>query len=88
EKPFPVPEGLSLSQPEYNVFSGLVYLSMGLYIFFSACKSYFKDQIMTPPKKKKKVLKALLEKAKGKVQPEPVPQLEPNKYSIDDVIGE
>ena len=53
-----------------------------------ASLSYFWDQIMTPPKKKKSIFKAVYEKFTEKIQTAPAPQLEPTRYSIDDVVGE
>lgn len=60
----------------------------GCYFVCSPSESYFADQIMTPPKKKKSVFKTIYEKITGKLQPATQPQLEPAKYqSIDDIVG-
>ena len=73
---------------EKNTLWTIINLALGTYYVFRPSESYFRDQIMTPPKKKKKVLKTLYEKVTGKFQPAPAPQLEPTKYqSIDDVVG-
>ncbi len=76
------------SNEEQNTLMMCVGLAWGCYYVCYPSESYFKDQIMTPPKKKKSVLKTLYQKVTGKIQPAPQPQLEPTKYqSIDDVVG-
>ena len=69
---------------------GLMYTTLSAYEIFFLSEKYFQDQIMTPPKKKKSVLKTLYEKLTGKIPA--VPQLQPvkpNRYqSIDNVVGE
>ncbi len=75
------------SSEEHNALGTMISLALGIYFVFDASESYFLDQIMAPPKKKKSVLKTLYEKVTGKIQPTPAPQLEPTKYqSIDDII--
>jgi len=86
------PELSPLSSQEYNLFGALIMASFLSSNLFRVCKSYFQDQIMTPPKKKKKVLKTLYQKVKGKARAVQVPQLEPVKeptkcQSIDDLAG-
>ena len=83
------PEGLALSSEEYNLFNSLMWASGFISNIFETSKQYFLDQIMTPPKKKKSVLKAIAEKVKGKLQAAPQPQLAPTKYqSIDRLVGD
>ncbi len=84
-----VPETLKpLSQDNYNILGGLYGLALASMVFFVASTDYFSEQIMTPPQKKKSVLKAITEKVTAKLQPAYVPQLEEAKYqSIDDVVG-
>lgn len=69
---------------------GLLGIALGASVLNIAVSSYFQDQILTPPKKKKSVFKTFYEKVTGKLQPAP-PQLEPvrpNKYqSIDDLVA-
>lgn len=85
---------LSASEPESTPYKGhfsvigLYGIALSLLYFSQASKSYFQDQIMTPPKKKKSVLKSLYEKAMGKFQTVPVPQSGLTKHqSIDDLIA-
>lgn len=84
------PVNTSLSLEEYHSLSSLVGVSLLGFHIFATAKEYFLDQIITPPKKKKSVLKTLYEKVKGKVPA--VPQLDsvkPTGYqSIDEVVGE
>lgn len=72
------------SSEEHNTLWMLISLAFGSYFICHPSESYFSDQIMTPPKKKKKVLKTLYEKVTGKFQAAPVPQSEPNKYLFVD----
>ena len=85
-----VPESLKISQEQYNLLNGLNHSFYTSTHVFLTSTFYFTDQIMTPPKKKKSVLKTLYEKITGKIPA--VPQLEPVKptryQSIDEVIGE
>ena len=87
-----VPESLKISQEQYHLLNGLDRSFYASTHVFLTSTLYFADQIMTPPKKKRSVLKTLYEKAKGKLEPVSVPQLEPVKptryQSIDEVIGE
>jgi len=85
----PPPESSSLSSEEYDLFSSLTLTSMFAFHIFKTSTDYFLDQIMTPPAKKKSVLKTLYEKVTGKLQVTPVLQLEPNKYhTIEDIVGD
>jgi len=85
------PESLTLSPEQYTNLGRLLGACVMLGLQFEICKDYFLDQIMTPPKKKKSVLKSLYEKATEKLQPAPVPQLvpiKPNRHqSIDNIVG-
>ena len=85
-----ITEKSPISQEEFNQLGGLAAIATFCGYIFWGMKSYFQDQIMTPPKKKKSVLKSLSEKATEKIQPAPVPQLEPvkpTKYqSIDNIV--
>ncbi|MDO8510604.1 MAG: hypothetical protein Q7S55_00400 [Nanoarchaeota archaeon] len=66
--------------------TGLMMALGALNILSVASLTYFWDQIMTPPTKKKSVLKTWYEKVMGKVPA--VSQLEPTKYtSIDDLVA-
>lgn len=86
------PAYLQISDEKYNALSSLVFACYSAVSFFGFSALYFLDQIPTPPKKKKSVFKTLYEKVAGKLQPAPVPQLQPAKptryQSIDDMLGE
>jgi len=81
-----VPSKTSLSQEQYDTTSALFFTAAFFVGIFRTSKSYLLDQIMTPPKKKKSVLKAITEKVTGTVPA--VPQLEETRYqSIDNIVG-
>lgn len=79
-----VPRGNSLSPEAYGRLESFFWAMLTLSYAFAISRSYFEDQIMTPPKKKKSVWKAISEKFTEKVQVS-VPQLEAKYQSIDDV---
>jgi len=81
-----ISENISLlTQKNYHLLEGLRNAGMASMLFFACSASYFKDQIMTPPKKKKTIPQAIKEKITEKI--ETVPQLEEAKYeSIDDIV--
>ena len=83
-----LPEDVS---EQYHQTTGLFFSAGFIWNIFRTSKSYFEDQIMTPPKKKKSVLKTIYEKVIRKFQVAPVPQLEPVKpikyQSIDDAVA-
>ena len=75
------------SNEEHNALRSIIDIALGSYLVGHTSESYFQDQIMTPPTKKKSVFKTLYEKVTGKLQPTPAPQLEPTKYqSIDNIV--
>lgn len=73
---------------ENNSLGGIITSLLSSMILSNVASSYFRDQIMTPPTKKKPFWKTMYEKTVGKIKPAPQPQTEPTKYnSLEEVIG-
>lgn len=85
-----VPEQIPMTADEYNLIAGMIAVGISSSLFATESAEYFKDQIFNGPTKKKGFLKTLYEKVTGKLQPTPVPQLEPVKpteyQSIDNIV--
>lgn len=77
-----VPEHLSLSLESYKRIEGLQFICSNLQHFFVFSYFYFTDQVLTPPTKKKSILKTLYEKVAGKFQVSPQPELQPTQRQL------
>ena len=82
-----IPQGMQISPEEWSAFMGLMMLNIASIQGFYTSKSYFSDQLMAPPKQKKKILSTAVNYLRNKLTPAAQPQKDPAKLFIDETIN-
>ncbi|MBS3116930.1 hypothetical protein J4421_05030 [Candidatus Woesearchaeota archaeon] len=82
-----IPKGMQISTEEWSAVMGLTMLSIASMGGFYTSTSYFSDQLMAPPKQKKKILSTAVNYLRNKLTPAAQPQKDPAKLFIDETIN-